>query len=429
MRMVRIPYHTAHLEFELPQGMRGTVVQPVATTPLGDVDAAIAEALARPVGSPPLRELARPGDRVCIVFTDISRPCPDHMLVPALLRELEAAGVPDEHITLLCGVGLHRPSTRDERVSKLGQQLVSRCRIIDSEPRNPEALVNLGVTPGGVPVSAHRAAVEADLLIATGLVEPHAYAGYSGGPKTVAVGAAGEPLIAHTHGPAFLDLPGTRLGRIDGNPFYEAISEAARRAGLRFILNVVLNSEKQIICVKAGETTETHRQLVAVARSVFEVPVPRQYDVAVAGVGVAKGANLYQASRAASQLVLVQRSVVREGGRVIIPARCEEGPGAGVGEQRFFAAMRDAPDVESLVKRVRHSGCQPGEQRAFVLAKALQRVKVTIVGSVCPEAVRACKMDAEPTIDCALEAAARELGRELEVLILPDGLSTLPIIS
>lgn len=409
--------------------MRYTVVEPSGAKPLVDVDAAIIEALAHPVASAPLREIARPGDRVCIVFTDVSRPCPDHLLVPALLRELRAAGVPNRNITLLCGVGLHRSSTHEERVAMLGQQVVDEFQIIDSEPRNSGALIDLGVTPGGVPVSVHRSAVEADLLIATGLVEPHGYAGYSGGPKTVAVGAAGEPLIAHTHAPAFLDLPGTRLGRIDGNPFYEAISEAARRANLRFILNVVLGGDKQIVCVKAGQPAEAHRELVAVARSIFEVPVPGQYDVAIAGVGVAKGANLYQASRAASQLVLVERPVVREGGRVIIPARCDEGPGVGVGEQRFFSAMRDALDAESIVDRVRRGGCQPGEQRAFVLAKALRRVKVTIVGSVCPDTVRACKMDALPTMDSALDAVAHELGRELEVLILPDGLSTLPVIT
>ena len=424
----RIPYSRTYLELTLPPGMRGTVVESKKVPPIADVEAAIADALAHPIGSPPLRELAHPGDRVCIVFTDVTRASPDYLLVPALLRELDAAGVRDEDITLLCGIGMHRPSTPEEKIAKLGAEIVARYRVIDNEPRNPEALVDLGVTPGGVPVLVHKAAVEADLLLATGLVEPHQYAGYSGGRKTVAVGAAGEALIAHTHGPAFVDHPGTRLGRIEGNPFHEAITEAARRAGLRFILNVVLDDEKRVVCVKAGEPVETHAQLVAFARSIYEVPIPHQYDVAIGGVGYPKDANLYQASRAASYLFFAPTPVVKPGGVLIIPARCQEGAGEGVGEQRFFAAMRDAPDVQFILDDARKHGYPPGQQRAFVMAKVLEEARVVIVGSEHPEVVAACKMTPAATMEEALEMAARELGPELDVLIVPHALLTLPVV-
>jgi nickel-dependent lactate racemase len=406
----RIPYSKTEIEFELPRGMRGTVVTSKPTPPLADAAAAVADALAHPIGAPPLREMARPSDRVCIVFTDVTRASPDHVLVSALLRELEAAGVRDEDVTLLCGIGMHRPSTREEKVAKLGQSVVDRYRVIDNEPQNPEALVDLGVTPGGVPVSAHRTAVEADLLIATGIVEPHQYAGYSGGRKTLAVGAAGEPLIAHTHGPAFIDDPRTRLGRIEGNPFHDAITEAARRANLRFILNVVLDDEKRIVCVKAGEPVETHAQLVAFARSIYEVSIPHQYDVAIGGVGFPKDANLYQASRAASYLFFAPTPVVKPGGFLIIPARCEEGAGDGPGEQRFLTAMRDAPDVQSILDDARQHGYPPGQQRAFVMAKVLEQARVVIVGSETPDVVTACKMTPAATMEEALALAARELG-------------------
>ena len=425
-----VPYSKTHLDFDLLPGMRGTVVPSKPAEPLADVEQAIGEALAQPVGTPPLRELARPGDRVCIVFTDITRASPDQLLVPALLRQLEAAGVRDRDVTLLCGIGMHRPSTPDEKVAKLGPDLVARYRVIDNEPQNPHALVDLGVTPGGVPVSAHRAAVEADLLIATGLVEPHQYAGYSGGRKTVAVGAAGEPLIAHTHGPVFIDHPGTRLGQIEGNPFHEAITEAARRAGLHFILNVVLDDEKRVVCVKAGEPVETHRQLVAFARSIYEVEIPHPYDVAIGGVGFPKDANLYQASRAASYLFFAPTPVVRPGGFLIIPARCEEGAGEGVGEQRFLAAMRDAPDVQSVLDDARRNGYPPGQQRAFVMAKVLEEARVVIVGSETPDVVAACKMTPAATMEEALHLATRELGREdLDVLIVPHAMLTLPVVN
>jgi nickel-dependent lactate racemase len=427
--MYRVPYGKTETEFDLPPGMRGTVVVSRPAEPLTDVERAVAEALARPIGSPPLREMAGPGDRVCIVFTDVTRASPDYLLVPALLEELEAAGVRDEDVTLLCGIGMHRPSTHEEKVVKLGQAIIDRYRVIDNEPQNPEALVDLGLTPGGVPVSVHRVAVEADLLIATGLVEPHQYAGYSGGRKTLAVGAAGEALIAHTHGPAFVDHPGTRLGRIEGNPFHEAITEAARRAGLRLIFNVVLDDEKRILKVAAGEPEAAFRELVAFARSIYEVDIPHQYDVAIGGVGFPKDANLYQASRAASYLFFAPTPVVKSGGFLIIPARCEEGAGEGVGEQRFLTAMRDAPDVQFILDDARRHGYPPGQQRAFVMAKVLEQARVVIVGSEHPDVVAACKMIPAATMDEALTLAASELGNDLDVLIVPHALLTLPVVT
>jgi len=423
----RVPYGKTYLEFTLPAGMRGTLVTSSPAQPLPDAEQAIAAALAHPVASPPLRELARPGDRVCVVFTDITRASPDHLLVPAILRELETAGVRDRDITLLCGIGMHRPSTPEEKLIKLGQAIVERYHIIDSEPQNPEALVDLGEVHG-IPLSVHRAAYEADLLIATGLVEPHQYAGYSGGCKTVAVGAAGEALIAYSHGPRFVDDPDTRLGRTEGNPFYEAITEAALRAGLRFILNVVLDEEQRIVHVGAGEPVRTHQELVAFARSIYEVPIPHRFDVVIGGVGYPKDANLYQASRAASYLFFAPTPVVRPGGFIIIPARCQDGAGEGVGEQRFFAAMREARDVQEILERSRRYGYPPGQQRAFVMAKVLEGAKVVIVGSECPEIVAACKMMPAETMEEALAMAARELGRELEVLIVPHALLTLPVV-
>jgi len=416
------------LSFRLPEGMRGTVVHSKSVPPVADPAAAVAGALERPLGSPPLREIVRPHDRVCIVFTDATRASPDDLLVPALLGELTRAGVRDEHVTLLCATGMHRPSTPEEKALKLGAEVAARYRVLDHEPQNPAALVDLGVTAGGVPVSLHRVAVEADLLIATGLVEPHQYAGYSGGCKTVSVGVAGEALIGHTHGPAFVDDPRVRLGRIEGNPFQEALVEAARRAGLRFILNVVLDDEGRLLEVAAGEPQEAFANLVAFARSVYEVEIPHSYDVVIGGVGWPKDANLYQASRAASYLYFAPTPVVRPGGFLIIPAHCEEGAGAGVGEERFLAAMRDAPDVQAILCDARTHGYPPGQQRAFVMAKVLEGAHVVIVGSACPDIVATCKMTPAATMEEALALARTTLGRNLDVLIVPHALHTLPVV-
>jgi nickel-dependent lactate racemase len=424
----RIPYGKSALRFALPEGMRGRLVVSNPSDPVPDVCAAIHEALSEPVGSPALRDLAKPSDRVCIVFTDSTRASPDHLLVPALLRELASAGVASENVTLLCGIGTHRPTTREERGAKLGHDVVAQYRVIDNRPRDPKALVDLGTTGGGVPVLIHRAAVEADLLVATGIVEPHQYAGYSGGRKTVAVGAAGEALIAYTHGPSFLDHPGTRLGRIEGNPFHEAITEAARRAGLRFILNVVLDGEKRVLRVRAGDPEIAFSELVNFARSVYEVPIPQQYDVAIGGVPFPKDVNLYQASRAASYLFFAPTPVVRPGGCLIIAARCPEGAGEGFGEQRFLRAMRDAPDVQAILADARRHGYPPGEQRAFVMAKVLEHVQVIVVGSQNPDIVTACKMIAAATMEDALTIVERRLGSGLDVAVVPHALLTLPVV-
>jgi nickel-dependent lactate racemase len=427
-KLYRVPYSKSLLEFSLPSGMPTDLAVSREMEYLQDVPRAIQEALAHPIGTLPLRELATPGEKVCIVYTDSTRASPDHLLVPALLKELEIAGIKDKDITLVCGTGMHRQSTLAEKNAKLGTDIVNRYHVIDHQPQNPEVLVDLGTTQAGVPVQVHRAAVEADLLMATGIVEPHQYAGYSGGCKTLSVGAAGEALIAYTHGPAFVDHPCTRLGRIDGNPFQEAVIEAARLAGLRFILNVVLDDEKRILRIGAGDPELAFKDLVGFARSVFEVPIEHPYDIVIGGVGYPKDSNLYQASRAPSYLFFAPVSVARPGGYFIIPARCEEGAGDGIGEQRFLKAMRDAPNIQYILEDARRNGYPPGQQRAFVMAKVLEQTHVMIVGSDCPDLVAACKMIPVATMEEAIEMASNETGKGSRVLIVPHAMLTLPVI-
>jgi len=410
--------------------MRGTLIESRHAEPLPDAQRATADALANPVNSPPLKDLVSPHNTVCIVFTDITRSSPDHFFVPPILKELKAAGIRDDHVTLLCGTGLHRPSTQEEKRLKLGSEVLERYRVLDNEPQNRAVLSDLGTTKNGILLSVNRFVYEADLVIATGIVEPHQYAGYSGGRKTVAIGAAGEPMIAYTHGPHMVEHPGTRLGKIKGNPFHEAVTEAARRAGLRFIVNVVQDEQERPIAIFAGEPEATFARLVKVARELYEVPIPHQYDVAVAGVGFPKDANIYQASRAASYLFFAPTSVVKEGGVLIVPAPTPEGAGEGVGEQRFFEEMRGVVDISSLVEELRQKGYPPGAQRAFVMAKVMEKNHVIFVGSETPDLVRQMHMIPAEDMDQAFHIATEKMGRNnLDVLIVPHALMTLPIVS
>jgi nickel-dependent lactate racemase len=429
--VVRIPGESCTTHFvclkdfavDLPAGWQLTLVQPNLSKPLADLSSATELALSEPLQSKRLVELASSGSRVCIVFTDATRACPDQILVPAILRELESAGVNDANITLLCATGLHRASTRDEKIVKLGQAVVDRYKVIDHDPST--------AVPSGArnDIVVHPLLLQSDLIIATGVVEPHQYAGYSGGGKTAVIGCGGEATISETHGPKYLDQAGVRLGRVEGNPFQQFVREAARSIGLQFVVNVVLDGEGQAVAVRAGDPIAVHDELIGLAKKLYEVSVPQQYDVVIAKVALPKDVNLYQASRAATYIGLSATPPIRSGGVIIVEARCPEGAGQGVGEQRFLAALSRPIDLEQLLSDFRARGCRAGEQRAFMLAQVLLKHEVIIAGSECPEIVRACRLSAAETIEQAIDLARRKIGECAAVLELPHPLQTLPIVS
>jgi nickel-dependent lactate racemase len=426
----RVPYNKGELTFELPGGFEeAQVVEHRAVSPLSDVPSSIRAALQDPIASPLLRDLAGPGRQVCIVVTDMTRPCPDDLLVPALLEELAAAGVKKRDITFLVGVGMHRPTTQEEKQAKLGTEIVQEYSVVDSDPLDLDRLVDLGLTSGGVPAVVSKVACDADLLIATGVVEPHLYAGYSGGRKTVAIGAGGERTLEITHGPQMLDHPDTRLGQIEENPFHEAVTEIARRAGLQFILNVVLDSAGRVVTVAAGEPTAAFESLVKRARKLYEVEVAQQFDVVVGGVGYPKDVNLYQASRVPTYLFFAPRPVIRNGGTIIIPARCQEGAGQGVGERRFHELMRSARDATEIVEAARKDGYPAGGQRAFVVAKVLQQCEIVVVGSEQSRIVEEAKMLPVADMDEAFRYVEQKHGKDAEVLVVPHALHTVPVVA
>jgi nickel-dependent lactate racemase len=434
-RVFRVPYGHEELEFMLQPWFDVDVVESGTAPPITDLPGAAVAALRRPRGSPPLAQLAReaiaarPDATAVIAVTDLTRACPDDVLVPPLLDELNAGGIPDERITVIVAVGLHRATTDAEKREKLGA-VVDRVRVVDSDGRDPEALVDLGpIPPYGVPGSTQRVVKDADLVIATGIVEPHQYAGYSGGRKTVAIGCCGEPVITATHGMRFLEDPGVRLAKIEGNPFHETITEIARRAGLRFCLNVVTDDRERVVAVAAGAPDDVLRDLVDVAARLYTRPIAKQYDIVIAGVGKPKDVNLYQASRAATYLRFAPTPVVREGGAIIIAAQLDEGAGEGAGEQRFFAALERAESPAAVVDAARRH-FEGGEQRAVMVALTLQHCLVIVAASEAPEIVRLAKLRAAVDVEEALDIAYEHIGRptRASVLLVPHALHTLPVV-
>ncbi len=411
------------------------VVESAAVPPIADLPAAIGIALSRPKGSRPLAQLARdavsarPAATAVIAVTDLTRASPDDVLVPPLLDELSAGGIPDERITVIVAVGLHRATTDAEKRQKLGA-VVDRVRVVDSNGRDPETWADLGaIPPYGVPGSTQRLVKDADLVVATGIVEPHQYAGWSGGRKTVAIGCCGEPTITATHGMRFIEDPGVRLAKLEGNPFDQTIREIARRAGLRFCLNVVVDDRERVAAVAAGDPDAVLEDLASRAAEIYTRPIAKQYDIVIAGVGKPKDVNLYQASRAATYLRFAPTPVVREGGAIVIAAQLDEGAGEGAGEQRFLAALERAESPAAVVEEARRHFAG-GEQRAVMVALTLQHCLVIVAASEAPEVVRLAKLRAAVDVEEALDIAYEHIGRpaRASVLLVPHAMHTLPVV-
>ncbi|PSQ41735.1 hypothetical protein BRD14_05800 [Halobacteriales archaeon SW_5_68_122] len=403
---VPVPLGEGTVDVELPD-CSVTVAEPPGGEAV-DVRAAAEAAVTDPAG-PRVTDLVSPNDTVAVVVTDITRATPDDVLVDVLLSELRRVGVYREQVTVVVGLGLHRPMTDAELETMLGEHADLAVN------HDPDEAVEVG-TVDGTPIELNRRVAMADRVLSTGMVEPHQYAGFSGGGKTVAIGAGGDPLIRHTHGPEMLSQEGVRLGRVADNPFREAVDEAGDACGLEFCLNVT-HGPAGILDVTAGEPRQVVRELADSAREALSVEVDGEYDAVVAGVGAPKDANLYQASRAATYAVLGARNPLREGGRVVVPAALPEGAGEGTGEQRFHERLSAAKDAESLYEAMR-SGYDPGAQRAFVLARALREHDVYVTNSRAPSVVENCLMEAEATVADAVEAGS-------DVLVVPDALNTL----
>jgi len=433
----RVPYGDGEIEFMLQPWFDLDVVESATATPVEDLRAETIRRLASPLGSPRLRELAVDATkraapkkaRAIIAVTDLTRASPDGVLVPPLLDELNAGGIADAEITVMVAVGLHRATTDAEKREKLGT-VVDRVRVVDSDGRDPAKWADLGtIPPYDVPGFTQQLVKDADLVVATGIVEPHQYAGYSGGRKTVAIGCCGEPVITATHGMRFLEDPGVRLAKIEGNPFHETVREIARRAGLRFCLNVVTDDRERVVAVAAGDPDAILADLVTKAAALYTRPIAKQYDIVIAGVGHPKDVNLYQASRAATYLRFAPTPVVREGGAIIIPAQLEEGAGEGAGEQRFLAALERAASPAAVIEEARRHFAG-GEQRAVMVALTLQWCQIIVAASEAPEVVRLAKMRAAVDVEEGLDIAYEHIGRPVRasVLLVPRALHTLPVV-
>jgi nickel-dependent lactate racemase len=398
---------------------------PAAMEPLTDLPGAIGAALASPLGAPRLRELARGARSVVVTIPDASRPCPSEPVLLALLEELNAAGVPDAAVSVAIGCGLHATTGDRERARLAGPAVVKRVEVCDAQGIESET-ADLGVTSLGAPVHVARRVQEADLVLTAGVVEPHLYAGFSGGVKGVAIGCAGRETIAWTHRPAFISQPGVSVARLQDNPFQATLCEIAARTPLGWGVNLVL-TEGGAAAVRAGDPAAVQQALARKAAPAWLRTADERRDVVVAGVHAPKSDGLYQASRAATYLGLAAHPALADGGLIVLCADLPLGAGDGPGERNFLEVLAAASSPAELLARGLREPLGPGGQRSFVVARVLERYRVAVVGAADArflEPLAHLGVAAFDSVDAALAAEDERLGRRASVLAVADAMAT-----
>jgi nickel-dependent lactate racemase len=371
---------------------------------------ALAEALARPLGSPPLPELARGKDSAVIITADATRAVPNRALLPSVVAELNRAGIPDRHISVIIGTGAHRPLTRDELAQLLGGEWVRRLRVANHDPRAGD-LVRVGVTPRGNEVRVNRLVAEAGVRVAFGQVEPHEFAGYTGGRKAILPSVAGYDTIIRNHSLEMLAHPGARPGELDGNPIHTEMLAAARMARLDFIVNVVIDRQARPLAAAGGDFEAAHRHLVRFIEGFARLEMPEApVDLVVTGPGHPLDFNLYQSIK---PLVAVEPLVDRESVVVLLSA-CRDGTGSDEMLEPFAGA---AGPREALAGVQRAYTIE--KDHAFFLARFLSRCPRVIAHcpGVSDAALRTLLLEPAASPDDAL-ARARLATRRPRPLVL-----------
>lgn len=378
-------------------------------------EAEIRRALRHPIGTPPIGEILRPGEKIAIITSDLTRPMPTKLVLPPLLDELYAAGVAKEDITLVFALGSHRKQTDEERKKLAGEPAFSEIACIDGDV---EDCVSLGTTRRGTPVDIVRTVAEADRRICLGNIEFHYFAGYSGGAKAIMPGVAAVKAIMQNH--SLMVNPGSKAARLEGNPLREDIEEAASMVGVDFILNVVLDAHKHVIRAFAGDVTKAHREGCAFLDQIYGRSIEQKADIVVVSQGGApKDVNLYQTQKALDNA----KHAVKEGGVIILVGECKEGPGGDLFEEWMTTAEKPRDIVDRLGK-----GFRLGGHKAAAIAMVMAYADIYLVSRMEDSLCRKMFFHPYDTVQQAYDEAQRRFCGKGSVLIMPYGGSTLPLM-
>ncbi|MHB1417356.1 MAG: nickel-dependent lactate racemase family protein [Chloroflexota bacterium] len=387
------------------------VAQPPRLPAGGDEQTLLAAALADPVGTPRLRDLARGRADAAIIVSDHTRPTPSRRILPVLLEELAAGGLDEKRVSVVVATGLHDPTDRPALGRILGEDLLSRLRVVVHSPDDP-SLVEVGTTSNGTPLRVNRTAAEADLLLSVSTVSPHHTFGWSGGAKNIIPGISSRQTVNVNHGRRLTHQGG--VDKLEGNIFRDDAEEAARLVGLAFILNVALNERLEIIGAVAGDVVAAHRRLVDTARAQMAAPVPGLADIIVVGVGgPPRDAEFWQAH---GKGMLNTRHAVREGGAMILVAGCEKGLGPSL-FRRYMGFTG-----EELYRWNREQGYSVPLYKAFDIFNFTERRTLYLVTpGLSREDLPHLPARQFASVTAALEAARADLGADAKVLAVPDG--------
>jgi lactate racemase len=421
---ITLDYGKTGLEVEVPdRNLVGPLgLRPVQ--PLPDPDCTLAEALANPIGSAPLIEIARGRKSACVLICDITRPVPNEFLLRQILPTLEKAGIPRDKILILIATGLHRPNVGDELVELVGPEIAESYRVENHDGRNLSEHADLGRSPRGVPVWIDRRYVEADLKIATGLIEPHLMAGYSGGRKLICPGIAALETVQSWHGPAFLEHPRADCGILEGNPVHEENTRIARMAGCDFIVNVSLDNDRRVTSLVAGDMEAAFAKGVEFVESVCKAPIPEPCDVVVtSSAGYPLDTTFYQAIKGLTGVL----PIVKQGGTIVIAAALDQ----GIGSPEFRRLFTENADLDTFMRRILGKDYfvldqWQLEKLGHVCKKARPRF---VTRGLSAETMKSLFVDSVPSVEQAVAEALVDYGPNARIAVVPKGPYVLPVVA
>ncbi len=396
------------------------VIRPSFAAAMPDPKRRFREAVANPVASDPLGNLVSPRDRVVIVTSDGTRAVPNRQLIPWIL---EALPVPDENVTVLLGNGTHRANTDEEIAGMFGSEVSRRLRILNHNAYDASKNVFLGKSACGTDVWLDSAYVEADKRIVLGFIEPHFFAGFSGGPKGVAPGVAGIETIYRLHRSELIADPMSTWGVLNENPLQREVREAVALCPPDFLVNVTLNGEKAISGFFVGDYLAAHQLGCVSARAASMAPVEKPFHVVLtSNSGYPLDQNLYQAVKGMSAAA----RIVEDGGTVLVASECSDGvPDHG----NFAELMRTGDRPRDVMQAVHDREPILDQWQAQTLAAILERIEVGVYSGMDRGDIEACKLDAVADLDATLREKIRAIGGDARVAVLPDGPLTIPYLS
>jgi nickel-dependent lactate racemase len=406
---VNLPYGRGSVEVKIPEG--ASVAYPRELPRVGDVGAEIRRAMAAPIGSPPLREIAAGKRDAAVVINDITRPAPSREMLSAILEELQIAGIPETAVTVIIATGNHRPNSPREIAGMIGEELADRVHVVNHDCEDDDALTAIAAPGVDFPVRVNTHVARASVRILTGLIAPHQAAGYSGGRKSLTPGVAALETIARQH--SFPIRPyDPAMGWMKGNPFHEVAVRAARAVGVDFIVNVVKNCRGEVVQAVAGELEAAHEAGVAVCEKSWVTTFPQKYDVVIVTPGgFPRDIDLHQAQKAMSTAELV----AADGGVIVLFAECADGIG------KFAAWLTGATSPQDVIDRFKREGfTREHSSKAFMCARALAKHPVV----VCCSGIRKTEIEAmffrhAATPQEAVNVALDMKGGNATVLVLP----------